>query len=305
MFRSSFRRSLGAAVTAAAGASTLFALGCGGAAQTAPPITPEPIASFESQTGPLLWRVEGPNGPSYLFGTMHMGVSLADVGPSVAKALDQTKTFISETDLTLVNQLEVLRMGTLGPKESLEALLGSEAFDELARLLSRSLNRSNLDRLKPWFAYLNALQAIHESGASIDAELTDRAKAAGKEMIYLETWQFQLGMLSELITVDDVKEILKDDSPDRKLIEDLGKAYRAGDFDALTTMLAGPEAVAKDPRAFKLMFADRNRAWVKPLADAMRAGPTFVAVGAGHFAGDEGVLALLKAEGIEAVRVSP
>lgn len=45
------------------------------------------------------------------------------------------------------------------------------------------------------------------------------------------------------------------------------------------------------------MIDNRNRQWVKVLPEIMKAAPTFVAVGALHLLGENGVLNLLKQQG--------
>ena len=47
----------------------------------------------------------------------------------------------------------------------------------------------------------------------------------------------------------------------------------------------------------------RNRKWIPVLTDAAREGPVLAAFGALHLSGDEGVLALLQAEGFALERL--
>ncbi len=292
------------ALATVAGVSTAFALGCGGSAQQPRATTPEQIVP-QTEGAPLLWRVEGESGPSYLFGTVHLGVSLEDVGPEITAALESADRFISEADMSKVDKLEFAALATLPQGKRLETLVGASTFTELVRQLSPELSRAQLDRLAPWLAYTQVLHEIYGDGPSLDAVLTTSAEAAGKKMIFLETWRFQLKLIAGLIGVEDLKEILDPRSGDRKTMASLVRVYSEGDFEALSKLIAGPEAVAKDPDEFRVLFEDRNRAWMPTLTEELRKGGAFVAIGAGHLAGDVGLLALLRQAGLEPTRVVP
>ena len=71
-------------------------------------------------------------------------------------------------------------------------------------------------------------------------------------------------------------------------------AYRSGDFSKITEIIMDPEAIAEAPERHKALFSDRNHTWVKTLKPILDTGGAFIAVGVGHFSGDEGLLALLK-----------
>ena len=60
-----------------------------------------------------------------------------------------------------------------------------------------------------------------------------------------------------------------------------------------------PKAKATDPAAFKSLLADRNRKWMPTLVEHR----TFVAVGAGYMASEEGLLRLLADAGLKTQRV--
>jgi len=47
----------------------------------------------------------------------------------------------------------------------------------------------------------------------------------------------------------------------------------------------------------KVLLFDRNARWIPQMESAMKESPTFFAVGAGHLAGDKGVINLLRQQG--------
>ena len=66
---------------------------------------------------------------------------------------------------------------------------------------------------------------------------------------------------------------------------------------------ATEKQLKKDDKEFHArLLDDRNIAWIPKLETAFKEKPTFVAVGAGHLGGTNGVIKLLRAKGYQ---VSP
>jgi hypothetical protein len=125
----------------------------------------------------------------------------------------------------------------------------------------------------------------------------------GKKIAFLETWKLQAEIL-QMSTVDELREMLKEPGGGRAALDEMIAAYRAGDFEKLTAIALDPAEIAKNPARHARLLDDRNRAWVGVLAPHLERGRTFVAVGAGHFPGEAGLLALLAARGFEPKRVT-
>ena len=80
------------------------------------------------------------------------------------------------------------------------------------------------------------------------------------------------------------------------------RMYGAGDVSRLMAAAAawraGPADLANSDASRAAVLAARNRAWVGPLEQTLRLpGTHFVAFGAGHLPGEEGVVALLRRRG--------
>lgn len=279
------------------------ALGCSPAVKSAP-VKPAPRPTAEdsaAETGPMLWRVEGKTGPSYLFGTVHLGVQASDLDPVVVQSLDACDIFVSEANLATVDRGVVMNLGTLPATESLDALIGADAFAELQRLLGNAIPQ--LERLRPWLAYAQMVQRLFPTPDPLDHMLQRAAEDAHKELVFLENAADQLALLSSIIDADDLKQILDAESKERRSLSALVDAYKRGDFDTLEKLIASPEVVAEDPEEFDQLFTRRNKAWIPALVEQLGRGKVFVAVGAGHYAGPTGLLELLSSEGFKAFRV--
>ncbi|MEO5908878.1 MAG: TraB/GumN family protein, partial [Ginsengibacter sp.] len=71
--------------------------------------------------------------------------------------------------------------------------------------------------------------------------------------------------------------------------------YKSQDLDSMQSMLAKSEFGSD--KYNDLLLNDRNKNWVKQLKEIMKKESVFVAVGAGHLIGEEGLINLLKTQG--------
>lgn len=77
--------------------------------------------------------------------------------------------------------------------------------------------------------------------------------------------------------------------------EKLMDAYKQQRLDKMEELLNDPESgIAENQDAF---LDKRNKNWVAQLKDIMLEKPVFVAVGAGHLVGKQGLISLLRAAG--------
>jgi uncharacterized protein YbaP (TraB family) len=161
-----------------------------------------------------------------------------------------------------------------------------------------------LKRFKPWLAYMFVLQSFHPPGTPLDLSLMQRAKSADKKLMFLEDWKFQMNILATSFDIDDLREVLGEADKSKQQLSTMIAAYRSGDFAKISEITLDPEEIAEAPERHKALFSDRNHTWVATLKPILDSGGAFVAVGVGHFPGDEGLLALLKGEGYSITRVS-
>src|SRR5205814_10113021 len=78
--------------------------------------------------------------------------------------------------------------------------------------------------------------------------------------------------------------------------DDLMKAWRRGDAERLAVVME--QESAELPAFNDRLLGARNRSWVPKIENFIASGQTyFVIVGAGHFGGRNGLLALLRTKG--------
>lgn len=279
----------------------------------------------------LLWSISTPGvaEPSYLFGTIHI-IPEADyfLPNRVVAALNDSKRVVFEIDPgEMQNPAVLLRLMSkinMRNDTTLADLLTAEQYAEVEEYFGNSgLPFFMLKSMKPMFLSamvgqdtegMGGMGAPSPGGAmgmsgmkSYELELSELAKAAGKETGGLESIDFQLSIFDSIpyraqaiMLYDAIQaESADEDSEADNQLDMMVEVYRRQAVAELAQMItAEAEGVA---RFEELLLTKRNANWVPVIKAATEAGATgssFYAVGAGHLGGAKGVIALLRAEGL-------
>ncbi len=263
--------------------------------------------------GPALWRIADADSEIWLFGTVHvLPPRLVWRTARIDAAFEAADTIVFETDVDAAGAAGfadlVQRHGTLPDGETLAARLDADGRARLARVIAQlNLNPVVLARARPWLAALQiSLAFAQRSGsdpdAGVETVLAADARRAGKALAYLETPEQQIRALADLSPeaetrfLDATLRQIEDDSGESDALDE---SWARGNTNALAAQLdrllreAGPEAYAA-------IVTTRNEAWANEIAAMLDGeGRVFVAVGAAHLVGDDSVVALLRARGVE------
>jgi uncharacterized protein YbaP (TraB family) len=261
---------------------------------------------------PGMWVVRDADTEITLFGTVH-ALPKDDpwFGPAIKARLDAADTLVLETiipaDKAALASM-VMAMGTRAVPKPLTARVSKQAAPELALAVQRAgLALPTFDRMDTWLAATVLGEAsLAQIGVTADSgvepALEARARAAGKPVIGLEAIEQQLGYFDAMPEADQVAmlEATLDDLGTAKADTELLIAlWRTGDIEAIARDFA-KEAKAS-PLLMKVLLTDRNARWADWIAGVMkRPGKVFIAVGAAHLGGPEGVVALLAKKGLVA-----
>jgi hypothetical protein len=147
-------------------------------------------------------------------------------------------------------------------------------------------------------------------GNGADNVLRHIAEAQGKPVEGLETLELQLSMFSRMPTTAAVAPKAGEPVVASKPMQDLTKAMAAmqnawkhGDQSVFVQMLN--QLKQASPDTYRMMFTERNTRWADWIAGRMQTpGVVFVAVGAGHLAGQDSVLVHLAQLGIPSARLN-
>jgi len=135
----------------------------------------------------------------------------------------------------------------------------------------------------------------------VDQHYFRRARDSGKEIVPLETVDYQIDLFTGLSKEEGelvVKSMLKDMANTRKMLGEIVRAWQTGDAAGIDNFLN--EATSEAPAIMKRMVTDRNRNWVPKIEGLLRGGKNaIVIVGAAHLVGKEGVVELLRQRGLK------
>jgi uncharacterized protein YbaP (TraB family) len=254
---------------------------------------------------PMLWRIAGPKGPVYLFGTIHGGIP--DLGwdafPEEAhEAFNASTVVVLEADVDNVDPNEVGSLALLEEGKSLKEMLGEEHFKTLVDESSQPA--MVLDLLQPWAAYAELSRIMVGEGRAVDAMIKVEAKVRDKKVLYLESVRQQLEILQAAVTAEMVRDLLADLDHQKAQLDKMVEAYKKGDIDALSALAFEPSEVEKHPKLYEELFTKRNRDWTSDVERYIEIGNIFVAVGAGHLGGDKSVIKMLEEKGHKVERVA-
>lgn len=263
---------------------------------------------------PALWVVKDKDTTVYLFGTIHVlkpGLTWFD--EAVRKAFDRSGEVVLELVMPepAAMQALVMKEGVTADGPTLTEQLPVDKRAAYAKAVTDlGLPANAFDRMRPWFAATNLsllpLQKLGYDPANGPEEtITAAARAAGKPVIGLETAEQQIGYFAGLsqgaqvrFLTSTVEEVPRVATTMATMVRD----WAAGKPEALAAQMN--EDLKDSPEVAKVLLTDRNARWAKWVEARMaRPGTVFVAVGAGHLAGAQSVVALLQRDGVKVRRV--
>lgn len=276
----------------------------------------EPAAAEATvKVKPALWAVKDADTTVYLFGTVHVlkpGLSWFD--GAVQKAFDKSDELVLELVLP-DDQSEVakatLPMAMDQSGKPLPQKLDPETLAAYqATLTGLGLPANAFDAFEPWFAgvtlsVLPLTKHGYDPNQGVEKQLTAKAKAGAKPISGFETLTEQLGFFDTLPEVEQVsflKSVVKDIDKLGPQLDKMVLLWGKGDPDGLAVTMN--ESMEATPELAKTLLFDRNARWADQIKTRMdKPGTVFVAVGAGHLAGEKSVQDYLAERGLKAQRI--
>ena len=288
---------------------------------------PEPLPLPEPLDIPFnqgrIWQIEGDGiETSYVFGTFHIADSkVLDIPDAVEQAFVASPIAAFEYDYdpekeeenTIDKERSKLPEGT-----TLRGLVGSRVYGELTNIIKGLGYWRPNNELKPWimwdiFGGARSTFYRNDDDSDPDEEVLDgwlqeRARSEGKTVVGLET--VEEGFLKyDTIPMSQQVEMLTsvvDHYHQRRQGAPIVQSYVDGDLGML--MALSEEEWSKYPPEvgemldFRILI-NRNRIMVERALPHMEKESTFIAVGAGHLPGEEGVLRLFEKRGYTVTRL--
>ena len=140
---------------------------------------------------------------------------------------------------------------------------------------------------------------------SYETELMKVAHAQNEEVLGLETIEDQIQVFEDIPYEDQIKDLLRTAEDnlayDKAMFQKLLEVYQIEDINTMNAMMYDENYITVSQHQDKLLD-NRNKKWISKIEAFAKEQPTFFGVGAGHLAGENGVITLLREEGY---KVSP
>ncbi len=277
------------------------------------------VSYAQSDNSPtsLLWKVSGKGlkKSSYLYGTYHLVPSgFLPAEGKVMQAFQSSSGVIVEVELDS-SMMQKAAMMAYMPNHKLSELMAETDYgllaDELKTTsgydvkmfeqvlpitLSLMLSMSYSMEAAPWLKELD--------GTPLDGYFVAEGRKSGKNILSLESVDEQMKLLYQTDSPEkqakELAQMVREKEDMRRLSADVINNWRSENIDEMAAVSA---SMMDSFGGQEAMLTDRNARWMDVLPKQFKKGSQFVAVGALHLTGDDGLIHLLRAKGytVEAV----
>lgn len=268
------------------------------------------LAQVSTDENSIFWQVSGKDlsQPSFLFGTFHlMGSTYVDSLVHVVEKFSESKALVGELLLDSTMTVKMMVSARLH-ETTLDKLLKPEDYKAAAAWLKdlsgydlKLFNGMNPMTIQIFLMTMLQQKYFPSNGPAdipMDLYFQQRGKKELKVLIGLESFEVQMNALFNQFSLERQAEMLmefvheKDKAKDELLA--MNKSYRNGNLKELEELLTLQTYSEEES---KVMLDDRNKKWFEILPAIMKEQQTFVAVGALHLSGKNGLINLFRNAG--------
>lgn len=256
----------------------------------------------------LLFKIEKDGRhTSYVFGTSHLIPSdQFNITPSINKALVLADTVLMEVDMDdPMMAFELMAGVSMKEGKTISSMLSDEETAHLNQALKAS-SGMGLEAYDQWMPYFLTTVIGFQNDSivhyeSYDLTFMNKAMEKGIPILGLEKISDQTNALHQIPYEQQAEELLKSmNDEDFQSADSLFIIYKQGDPEALHDFMVN----STSPKEMEVLVYNRNRNWIPRIDSLAVHSHLFIAFGAGHLGGEEGVLNLLKKDGWTVSRVN-
>lgn len=246
----------------------------------------------------------------YLFGTIHSEDQRVLALPEpVERAFIESPRLYVEVDMDAANMLASVAGMLLDDGRVITDLLEPSLYQQTVRAAAqRGLPEVALRHYKPWALAMLLSLPPAETGRFLDLVLYQRARTLNKEVSGLETIREQMDLfdtLSEDEQINLLRDALNNLDQLPTIFQALLERYLKQDLQGLVEInqqLLDSSASELADRFQVKAVDERNQRMVERLVAPLAQGGAFIAVGALHLPGEQGMLRMLERRGYRIVR---
>jgi uncharacterized protein YbaP (TraB family) len=212
-----------------------------------------------------------------------------------------------ELDISKIDQMSMLQKMMYQDTNTLAGDLKPELYNKISKMLFEAMIPQNMaNKMKPWGAIVT-VQGIEmmKNGLNpaygIDMHFLNRAKNREKEIIELETVDYQISIFEMFDEhAEAFFEYMMDEfESGSKETEKMMEAWKSGDDKALNKLINDVAGEMEDmDYIFEKLIIERNYTMNEKIEKYLAGKENiFVVVGAGHLIGEEGIVNLLEETG--------
>jgi uncharacterized protein len=256
----------------------------------------------------LLWEISG-NGlkkPSYLYGTIHLACPQdLKISETFKEKFNSTQQLYLEVDLDDSTKLMMASMKGMMMKDgtTMKKLLSEADYKKASVFFKeKAPGGYTLDMvgfMKPLMLSSMMVQGMVDCQmASWEGNLITLAKKRKMEVLGLEATEDQFAVFDKIPYTQQAvmfMEYVNDFEKSKKQFAQMQELYRQQDIDGLYQSISTESAAYA--KFQDVLLDNRNQNWIPVIAKAVESKATFFAVGAGHLAGEKGVIHLLRKAG--------
>lgn len=274
----------------------------------------------------IFWRVSRPGvTDSWLFGTMHT----AD--PRIARLPGEVEAAFDRAQIVLIENTDALEpakmaeammrlrhLAFLPADRTLDAMLPAELAAQLREHAEmRNMPWELARRMQPWLIAASIATPICEIQASasgapvLDRLIAQEAQKRGKQLHGLETIEEQfraVAAIPEQFHRNGLRDFLEMGAISEDLMETTKQLYLQGNTALILPLVRRysprTDAGAGYAEFRQLLLTNRNRVMADRAAGFLERGGAFLAVGAMHLPGEDGLVALLRESGFSVEPIS-
>lgn len=262
---------------------------------------------YQKPENTLLWEISG-NGlkkSSYLFGTYHFaGRDFIDTMKVLQAKLGSSDVIVGELIVDSTVAMKLMPHMVM-KNTTLDKLLSANQYQLVATYLKKisGYDLKLFNSMKPVAVQMTMMQftapkTISATNPALDQHLQDYGRANNKKVMGLETVEDQAAILFGGSLTRQTELLLKsvrDEARGERESQQLYANYIAQNLEELEKLFVKSGDYTKSE--LDQLLKNRNKKWMDQLPKLMQDHSLFIAVGAGHLVGEDGLIIALKARG--------
>lgn len=275
----------------------------------------------------VFWEISG-NGlktPSYLFGTHHLypagNIKKSDL---IKEKINASQIVMGEIAMDNMFAMSMATMKAMIMKDTtLKDLLGEKDYNKVDEYMKKNMGMGvaffnnmrpivlvqmisvtkaskdlGIDEQKP-----QTMTGTGDFSNTLDLYFQEYGKSQNKEILGLETVEQQANILFNGYPLKRQAEMLMEAIEDEKgsssmeSVKKLNEFYKQQNLNELAKLSLDENMMKKEE--YNNLLKKRNDAWMPKIYELIHQKPTFIAVGALHLVGEDGVIYQLRKKGYQ------